>query len=46
MRRSLGRYSLQNSERWWSFGKWADSTIDTSAGQPNLLQFVFFYTGT
>jgi hypothetical protein len=39
MRRSLGGYSLQNSERLWSFRKWAGSITGMNATRPNLAGF-------
>src|SRR5271157_4067780 len=46
MLRSLGEYSLRNSERGWSFRRSADSIIDRNAGQPSRPGSVLSYTNT
>jgi hypothetical protein len=45
MRQSLGGYSLPNSERLWSFRKWAGSITGMNAGRPNLAGFALSEVG-
>ena len=33
---TLEGYNLENSEKWWSFGKRLDSTTATNAARPSL----------